>query len=153
MKLDVSHYWEMTAVCGMNHPGCYLTGANHLLVLVQMKWRASQGSEWFVSFKRGNICLNLVPLTHRGCWGWSPQWGWGSLWVPPPQTHAHKAIFIPHPFHSILPVQISAHGTEGRKGRLQVWQSCWDSEWSERCIRIWGFSLIYHSPPHYICSG
>lgn len=109
--------------------------------------------QWFVSFRRGNICLNLISFRHRGCWCWSSQWGWGIIWVPPPQTCAHRAIFIPHLFYSILRVQTSAHGAEGRKGRLQVWQSCWDSEWSERCIRIWGFSLIYHSPPHYVCSG
>lgn len=41
--------------------------------------------QWFVSFKRGNICPNLVSLRHRGCdhpvisWWGSSQWGWGRI--------------------------------------------------------------------------
>lgn len=49
MKQDISHYWKMTAVLGMNHLGCYLTGASHLFVLVHMKWRGSQGSDLSLS--------------------------------------------------------------------------------------------------------
>lgn len=124
MKLDISHYWETTAVPGMDHLGCYLTGASHLFVLVHMKWRGSQGSD---------LSLSKEETSARGSFPSDAGAAGGEFWVLLPQTCATQSNF--HPSSILLHFTCSNLSPQDSEKEGQV-TGVADSEWAERCIRI-----------------
>lgn len=92
--------------------------------------------QWFVSFRRGNICQSLISHRHRvgnHCWR-SSQWGWGGIWVLLPLIHATQSNF--HPSSILLHFACSNlsprnWGKEGQVpgvtellGLWMVWKMC-----------------------------
>lgn len=108
--------------------------------------------QWFVSFKRGNICLNLISLRPRGCCWWSSQWSQGKIYLGPssPNSRQFSSLIYFTQFYMFKSQPMELRG--GKAGH-RCDRAAGTLNGLKDALEFWGFPLIYHSPPYYICSG